>query len=124
MVERRVLGNTQRMTPRADRTLNEGYEVVGVLLFIFAGCGFMALCVLAGDATIMASQVPAVVPVAWDGQALLVAGVAWWTGLATALAGLAIWIIRSKTKRSLLPWAIVDAALMVVLIAVVLFFAF
>ncbi|MGV8852459.1 MAG: hypothetical protein ACOH1M_07830 [Rhodoglobus sp.] len=112
------------MTSRADLTLNERHQVFGVLLFVFAGCGFMALCVLAGTATIMASQVAAVVPVVWDSQALLVAGVAWWTGLAAALAGLAIWIIRSKTKRPLLPWPIVDCGLMSILIVVVRFFAF
>ncbi|MGV8859013.1 hypothetical protein [Rhodoglobus sp.] len=112
------------MTSRADRTVNEHHQVFGVLLFVFAGCGFMALCVLAGTATIMASQVAAVVPVVWDSQALIVAGVAWWTGLAAALAGLAIWIIRSKTRRPLLPWAIVDCALMAVLVVVVLLFGF
>ena len=79
---------------------------------------------MAGMATIMAAQVPAIVPVAWNGQGLLVAAVAWWTGLVVALAGVAVWILRAKSKRSLLPWAIVDFALMVLLIAVVRFFAF
>lgn len=112
------------MTSSADRILNERHEVLGVVLFVFAGCGFLVLCLVAGMATIMAAQVPATVPVAWKGQGLLVAAVAWWTGLVVALAGVAVWILRAKSKRSLLPWAIVDFALMVLLIAVVGFFAF
>ncbi|WP_168187159.1 hypothetical protein [Salinibacterium sp. UTAS2018] len=111
------------MTARTAGPLNERYEVLGILLFVFAGCGFVVLSALAGTATIMASGVPAVVPVAWNGQSLVVAGAAWWMGLAAALAGLAIWIIRAKAKRTLLPWAIVDCALMAVLIVVVWLFA-
>ncbi|MBH0117201.1 hypothetical protein I6E52_10125 [Salinibacterium sp. NG253] len=112
------------MTIRTPSPLNERHEVLGVLLFVFAGCGFVVLSALAGTAAIMATGVPAVVPVAWNVDALHVASAAWWLGLLVALAGLVIWIIRAQTKRTLLPWAIVDFAVMVSLVATVWLWAF
>jgi hypothetical protein len=97
-------------------------HVLGAVLFVLAGCGFIVLCFIAGFEVLTAHGIDSAVPDAVADPIVLAASLTWWPGFAIALAGLAVWIVQGTRHRRILPWAIADFALMfglnIVLIAV------
>jgi hypothetical protein len=87
--------------------------VAGGVLFGLAGLLFIILCFVAGVSAFTAdtaAQGPQ------TGQIVLVATITFWIGLPVAIAGLVIWIVRVTQHKPIVIWAVVEAAVMVVLI--------
>lgn len=109
---------SQAGTGGAGMTRRVWDQVLGAVLFVFAGCVFILLSMIAGFEAMVAPGVDVRVPVAEADHVRLLAALTWWPGLTIAVGGLVLWIVCAKRARPILPWAIVDLVLMLGLVTV------